>query len=375
MAEQTLRDERGFTPLYEQQDHTYSDDTWEGAGVFSSWSDLGAARADPQLSGVGLAANYAAAGLDTLGAVMNPLDSLASAGIGWLIEHVSFLHEGLDYLAGDPIQIQNNARTWESVGLRLRDVAEQYEGSLRSLVEWEGLAADSYREATGVFTDALRSNAEEVDQAAAQILDSGATVGTFRAVVRDIIADVLGSLISQAIAAGLLALVTAGISVGGFIASAVITAVNTARKIADIISKLLDLLSAASKSLSDLLKRISSVSGRLATKADELAARATDTRKYGDDLGKALEGPSTRVPDSVQPPTRAPANAEPGPLEKALSDAFDGRPKKTVIEAAKQFTSDDYRPDPKHPVGAAPEVVRPTQMPEDWRSRITEVLG
>ena len=74
----------------------------EGAGVLSSWSDLGEAlptdrQWDP--GEIGFAASAVA--LDSLDAAMDPLGALGSAGVGWLIEHVEFLHEPLDWLAGE----------------------------------------------------------------------------------------------------------------------------------------------------------------------------------------------------------------------------------------------------------------------------------
>jgi hypothetical protein len=53
-----------------------------------------------------LGVDVATDALDLLGVAMDPLGSLASAGVGWLIEHISFLKEGLDKLAGSP------TRTW-----------------------------------------------------------------------------------------------------------------------------------------------------------------------------------------------------------------------------------------------------------------------
>jgi hypothetical protein len=47
--------------------------------------------------------------LDVLGFVANPLGSLVGAGIGWLIERISFLKEPLDDLAGDPAAINSVA--------------------------------------------------------------------------------------------------------------------------------------------------------------------------------------------------------------------------------------------------------------------------
>ena len=90
----------------------------EGAGVVSSWAELAAALTAEQVDPhqVGFAA--AGAGLDTLGAVLHPFDALLQAGLGWLVEHVAFLREPLDALAGDPDAVLAQARHWDRVAAR-----------------------------------------------------------------------------------------------------------------------------------------------------------------------------------------------------------------------------------------------------------------
>src|SRR5690606_41981378 len=86
-------------------------DDLAGAGVASSWADLHAAASADDVDPLQVTYAAAAAGLDTLGAITDPLDALLTAGVGWLIEHGRFLHEPLDAPAGDPAQITAQART------------------------------------------------------------------------------------------------------------------------------------------------------------------------------------------------------------------------------------------------------------------------
>ena len=61
----------------------------EGAGLFSdAASTIGDASSG---NWGGLAIDVAGDGMDALGMAMDPLGSLAGAGIGWLIEHIGFL--------------------------------------------------------------------------------------------------------------------------------------------------------------------------------------------------------------------------------------------------------------------------------------------
>jgi hypothetical protein len=59
---------------------------------------------DTSLGGVGAA-------LDTLGLITDPLGTLVSWGVAWLLDHPKPPSEALDKLAGDPAQIAVNAQT------------------------------------------------------------------------------------------------------------------------------------------------------------------------------------------------------------------------------------------------------------------------
>src|SRR5256885_794399 len=71
-----------------------------GAGIFNDVATTVKDFADGDWSKAAM--DVATDGLDLLGAAMDPLGTLASAGVGFLIEHISFLKEGLDKLAGNP---------------------------------------------------------------------------------------------------------------------------------------------------------------------------------------------------------------------------------------------------------------------------------
>jgi hypothetical protein len=84
--------------------------TYEGAAIFESAGGI----VDGFRSGEPLAigGNVAAAGLSLLGAVMDPVQEVFAAGVGWLMEHVSLLREPLDRLAGDPKAVEGHAKSW-----------------------------------------------------------------------------------------------------------------------------------------------------------------------------------------------------------------------------------------------------------------------
>ncbi|MGE3286054.1 MAG: hypothetical protein AB7J32_08115, partial [Pseudonocardia sp.] len=254
------------------RDHTVADKWSEGAGVVSSWHDVAEAVGDGNFG----AFNWALAGatLDTIGAAMDPLGELAGAGVGWLIEHVSFLHEGLDALAGDPIRIEDEARTWEAVAARLQEVGSRHVSGLVAVADWQGAAADAYRESAYALAFALDRTAERADEAASVVLESGVTVATVRALVRDVIAGVVGDLIAAAITAGLAAVFTAGGSVAGFLAWTVAYAAKTAAAIADVIATLLKRLGGAARHLATLVGGLDDLARTLSKRTDGLARDA-----------------------------------------------------------------------------------------------------
>jgi hypothetical protein len=217
---------------------------WEGAGVASSWADLHAAAtaADPDAAEVAYTA--AGAGLATLGAVVSPLDALFEAGLGWVVEHVWWLHEPLDALAGDPTQITAQARTWNNVAGELDAVARDHRGAA-ALPEWAGAASDAYRGAVDRFAGALERAALDAADLAGLILTTGAHVGTVRALVRDAIVAWVSDVAQYLVLMGVAALVTAGGAVGAAAIHVIVSALELAEAIARRIRQLLAALEAA----------------------------------------------------------------------------------------------------------------------------------
>lgn len=90
------------------------------------------------------------AGLDALAFVSDPVGALLQYGVAWIIEHVEPLREALDWLAGNPAQIQAHAQTWKNVAGALQDRGEDLNRAVGwDTTEWTGSAADAYRTWTG----------------------------------------------------------------------------------------------------------------------------------------------------------------------------------------------------------------------------------
>jgi hypothetical protein len=148
-----------FDPMSLAQKSNFDSPTqaWDAAGIFSSSANL-------IYDGIkgdwgAMAGDLAAFGMDLLGFVTNPMGSLLSAGIGWLIEHIGFLKEGLDLLAGDPDAVNAMALTWSNIAKRMQETADKYSGTLGALSESQGAAIDGYRKAVQDFSNVVAGGA------------------------------------------------------------------------------------------------------------------------------------------------------------------------------------------------------------------------
>lgn len=242
-------------------------DSWEGAGVASSYADVGAALSEDEIDPARLGFAVAGAAIDTLGAIADPFEALASSVAGWLIEHIWFLHEPLDALAGDPTQITAQSKTWHNVSAELADLAVEYRAKAPGPPDWEGLAGDAYRRTVEDFSVDLEAVARNAEQLSGLILTTGVAVGTVRGTIRDMLAEFIGELIAEVALWVAAAFFTFGGALAAGVARVVLWALDLAADIARRISRLLDALHAAG-----------GTAGRIADSVRETAARARAAR-------------------------------------------------------------------------------------------------
>ncbi|BAL86477.1 hypothetical protein AMIS_12570 [Actinoplanes missouriensis 431] len=139
------------------------------------------------------------AGLEALAYVADPVGMLLQSGAAWLLEHVRPLSAALDQLAGDPVPIEGNARTWREAAEGLREQAAEIGWSVRhDLSEWEGAAAEAYRARSGGEQHATVALAAAAETMAALIEGAGTLVAAVRLLVRDAIAFLVSRLVTYA---------------------------------------------------------------------------------------------------------------------------------------------------------------------------------
>lgn len=179
---------------------------YEGAGIFESACGIVDGIGNGDWLGVG--GNVVATGLSAIGAIMDPLQAVFAAGVGWLMEHVSFLREPLDKLMGDPKAIEGHAQTWYNVERRIYEATDFFVDEVkRSTTEWTTRAAAAYRQCARRHADSVQALGAVADFMSKATTIVGAMVGVIRNTVRDIVADVVGACISKAIQAATVVLI------------------------------------------------------------------------------------------------------------------------------------------------------------------------
>lgn len=249
--------------------------------------------------------NAAAFALDAFGVAVDPLGALATAGIGWLIEHVSFLREPLDWLAGDGDKIKAAVATWNEVAISLDQIAQQQHDAVRSQVSsWEQRAAEGFKASQG----ALAQEIAAMSKACVGVAEQVATAGTITAAIRGMIRDLIAMFVWEVIRNAAIALASSVVSLGSSMAAFAAWAVGRgAVVLGRITQQLAKLMRAVMKILSklrelfgkvgDMLKglaRFGRGGGAAGGTTSTAAARAVDApgapRFQGlEDAGKRME--------------------------------------------------------------------------------------
>lgn len=262
-----------------------------GAGIFGNASQTVADATSGKASTFTLAVDGVTNGLDLLGMAMDPLGSLASAGVGWLIEHISFLHEALDKLAGDPDAVTAKAQTWKNVSQSLQQTAEGYQQSAAKLeATWPSSAGQAYQASASGFCKTVQGAAGHASSAGTTMTVAAALVGAERGLIRDMISGFVGELIVKALAALATSWCSFGGSVAALIADTVIEATALAGKITSRIGKLVGKLGKLAKEFGDSAGKLARMGQALEKAAAKLdRAAATIGRAGGKAAGKVKQ--------------------------------------------------------------------------------------
>jgi uncharacterized protein YukE len=233
-----------------------------GAGVFDSWKQVGDSIGKVQTEhggdlaavSVELGINIISAALDTVAFVMDPLAKLIAAGLGWLIEHVSFLKWPLDQVAGNPAEVTKVANELHKIGESLRNTGTSLDDTLKSTItQWQGKGHDSFVKSIDDRKGRIDAKAKAADVAGYMVETTGALIGAVRSLLRDIITTILGDIIATMLIALAMAAFTFGASIVVGVTKCVVT------------------VSVQVVSMTAKLAKVLAYSGRTAARLDDLA--------------------------------------------------------------------------------------------------------
>ncbi len=234
-----------------------------GAGPVDSLYEAGKAAFDGNVAGIAL--NTASVGIDTLGFLSNPVDSLATSVIGWLIDHLAFLRFPLDITAGNPDAVQSAVKGWNDTALELDDIANQQAEALRTQVPTflNGMSpsAPGFKDAMTFREYQIRGAAMTCVEVAQLTAEAGATIAGVRSVIRDITANFIWELIQKAVAKFAFAPLTLGATATEFLTNAMIRASTVMKQIGEKLSGLLSNLKILTGRIKVLAKRFDSLLG------------------------------------------------------------------------------------------------------------------
>lgn len=245
----------------------------EGAGLFHDVTEAVKGFSDGNWA-EGLL-NLASAAGDVATALTDPLAYLFSAGFGWLMEHVSFLKEPLDWLTGDQTALDGMAKTWQSVGSYLGEVQTDLTDIVnKDAGQWQGDDSTKYRTFGIDRADTYGAIGTAASGMGILITICRTILKVVRDIVRDLISEAVGKLISICLRwAPAVAALGAGIA--GAIAECVPTAVKYAQKCIEWCRK--------------LTKAFGKAGGLFKKLDDVLANASTNLAKRGDDFVTVLK--------------------------------------------------------------------------------------
>jgi hypothetical protein len=220
--------------------------------------------------------------LDAIGVAFDPFGAIASAGVGWLLQHVDFLREPIDQLTGDAAAITAVSETWSNIAKSLDQSAADYVTALKSTEHWTGQAADDYRRAAEDLRAVLEATANHALHASDGIMAAGILVGTERAIIYDTISTFIGRVVVEALIALASSWFTFGASIAAFVAAVDIDAAIQGERVALRVGALM-------KKIGTFGQRFDKMGNRAKTLAQDLDRAGGRLRmKAGGSKGRAI---------------------------------------------------------------------------------------
>ncbi|MFG6402572.1 MULTISPECIES: hypothetical protein [unclassified Microbacterium] len=152
-------------------------------------------------------------GMSVVDAVINPIATLVSLGVGWMLEHLWPLNDWLDQLTGDHQMVASYAVIWQNVSTSVSESAAELDASLSGISHMSGFTIDAYRAVLQTMAGALSGAAALASGVGLAVELLSTLVKMVHDMVRDVISDLVGFVVqSIALAAATLGAATPGIA-------------------------------------------------------------------------------------------------------------------------------------------------------------------
>jgi hypothetical protein len=285
----------------EEQDSTQ---WYTGIGIAESINDLVQGIESGNWIDIGL--GTVTTGLEALSIVMDPIGSVGSNLVSFVIEHVKPLQDMLDKLAGNADAVAAQAQTWKNVAKAVEEVHGDYSREVKADTGgWTGEAGDAYRRRGDYVGTLIGAAAQAAGGLGSAVQMAGMVVGAVRETVRDLIADLVGRVTVWAAEA--LTIIGAPFAAE----QAATAAAKWAARIAQLVKKLTRTLN----NLMPMLRKLSDLLRQIRKKIDDL--RGAGGGKPPDKTGKPKPGGGG---DHTQPSRTPNPNAEPDGTPTRIRD-------------------------------------------------------
>lgn len=196
-------------------------------------------------------------GSDLMGMATNPLGTLASSVVSFLLDRFRPFQEMLDDIVGNPNEVEAAATTWGNVNDRMGSFrSDLAQAESRSTGYWEGGAGEAFRQN-------VQARIQDIDEitrgipglVTGHIIASG-IVTTVRGIIHELCSDLVGKVIGW----GAEMLFTFGAAAPAVVArasSTIIEWINTAREFFNTLLDAMGFLGTALRSVDEFMSDIS----------------------------------------------------------------------------------------------------------------------
>lgn len=280
------------------------EDWLEDAGIVTDVKDL--IKSSDALS---FTLNSIAVAADTADLLANPLKSVVSNVVSWIIAHVDPLPDMLQQFTGDPEKVEAAARTWENIGAQWKEAAAELENSVHNGLDGQVCRTlNAYRVQMGGVVEAFNSMGDACNVVSVCLNILSGMVTIVYDLTREAIGDLIGTF-TQAVAEAIFSVGLALPVIAGQIATTVskwVTRITTKGK--QVLNGFQEALKSFKK-LDGILDKFGSAMKKLFSHISDATDKAKDAWKAGKDKFKkvreSFEDGLDKVEDFIDDPSEA----------------------------------------------------------------------